>query len=183
MHIIQPNRLLIAEPFLQDEFFRRSVLYLCKHDADGSVGFILNQRCEATLDQLMSGLEGHPIPIYIGGPVETDTIHFLHQCPALIPGGQSLNEHIYWGGDFDAVTTLILKQKLDLSKIKFFLGCSGWSPGQLEAEWREKTWMLAEADSKIIFSKEIDGIWKESIRRLGKEFEPMMHFPIDPQLN
>lgn len=183
MHLIEPNILLIAEPFLQDTFFTRSVVYLCKHDEDGSVGFRVNQPCEATLDQLMVALEGFPIPVYIGGPVETDTIHFIHQCPESIPGGQALTENIFWGGDFEVVVSLIVTHQLDYSKIKFFLGCSGWSKGQLEAEYREKTWLLTDAAPALIFSSETEDIWKAGIRQLGKEFEPMMHYPIDPQLN
>ena len=183
MHLIKPNTLLIAEPFLQDTFFTRSVVYLCKHDDEGSVGFRVNQKCEATLNELIAGLEGFPIPVYIGGPVETDTIHFLHQCPESIPGGQAITEDIFWGGDFEVVSSLIVAQQLDYSKIKFFLGCSGWSKGQLEAEYREKTWLLTDAVPGLIFRTEAEGIWKESIRQLGKEFEPMMHYPIDPQLN
>ena len=178
-----PGILLIAEPFLKDPHFMRSVVILCEHDKEGTVGFVLNKPFEEKLDALMPHFEGFPIPVFYGGPVQVNTIHFLHQYPDLIPGGQEIMKGIYWGGDFEIVTQLIKKNQLDLSKILFFIGYSGWSKGQLKDELKEKTWITAKATSKLIFHPFPEKIWKDSLLQLGGDYEMMVNFPIDPQLN
>ena len=175
--------LLIADPFLKDLHFKRTVVFICEHEAEGSVGFVLNKRYEQTLDELIMSIEGFPIPVYYGGPVQIDTIHFLHQYPELIPGGQEVMKGVYWGGDFEMVTQLVKNNEIDLSKIRFFLGYSGWSEGQLNDEMKEKTWLSVSATQKLVFHPYPDEIWKDSLKHLGGDYEMMINFPIDPQLN
>ena len=77
--------LLIADPFLKDPNFMRSVVFVCEHKNEGSFGFVLNKTYDYTLDELLSGVEDLKIPVYQGGPVQMDTIHFLHQYPDRYP--------------------------------------------------------------------------------------------------
>lgn len=175
--------LLIADPFLKDPNFMRTVVFICEHQPEGSFGFVLNKKYEQPLDQLIMDFEGFTIPVYKGGPVQMDTIHFLHQYPEMVPGGQEVLDGIYWGGDFDMVTKLIKKGSIDLNKIRFFLGYSGWSDGQLNDEMKEKTWLTVAATRKLIFHPNPDKIWKDSLKHLGGDYEMMINFPIDPQLN
>ena len=111
------------------------------------------------------------------------TIHFLHRYPEEIPGGIEVMKGIYWGGDFDCVVDLINSGKIDSDKIRFYIGYSGWSAGQLEGEMKEKTWLTVEAARHLIFHNDAEQIWKDSLRHLGGEYEMMINFPIDPQLN
>ena len=76
-----PGILLIADPFLKDPNFLRTVVFLCEHKEEGSFGFVLNRQYVNTLDELIPELEGFKIPVYYGGPVQPDTIHFLHEYP------------------------------------------------------------------------------------------------------
>jgi putative transcriptional regulator len=175
--------LLIAEPFLKDPHFTRSVALICEHDQEGTVGFVLNKPFDETLDSLMSNFEGFPVPVFYGGPVQINTVHFLHQYPKLIPGGQQILKDIYWGGDFEIASQLIKNNEIDLAKIRFFIGYSGWSKGQLKDELKEKTWITAKATSNLIFHSSPDKIWKDSLRQLGGDYEMMINYPIDPQLN
>ena len=112
-----------------------------------------------------------------------DTIHFLHQYPHLIPESVKVNNDIYWGGNFESVTALIKNKSIDLNKIKFFIGYSGWSNDQLHGELKEKSWVTVSANRKLVFTTADDEIWKDSLRLLGGEYEMMINFPIDPQLN
>ena len=175
--------LLIADPFLKDPNFMRTVIFLCEHQPEGSFGFVLNKQFEQTLDDLMNGFEGFPIPVYYGGPVQMDTIHFLHQYPNKVPGGQEVMKGIYWGGDFEKLTVMVKKNEVDFNKVRFFIGYSGWGFGQLRVELKEKTWLTVEASKDLIFHRQPDDIWKDSLRHLGGDYEMMINFPIDPQLN
>ncbi|MET0391675.1 MAG: YqgE/AlgH family protein [Chitinophagaceae bacterium] len=183
--MIEPGTgvLLIADPFLKDPNFLRSVVFLCDHREDGSFGFVLNRSYHNTLDELVPGLDGHSLPVYYGGPVQPDTVHFLHQYPDLIPGGQEIIKGVYWGGDFDSVAELIRNGEIDTGKIRFFIGYSGWGSGQLDNELKEKSWLTVNATRRLIFHQQHDEIWKESLRLLGGDYEMMINFPIDPQLN
>ena len=178
-----PGILLIADPFLKDPNFKRTVIFVCEHQEIGSFGFVLNKIIEQTLDDLMTGFDGFPIPIYYGGPVQMDTIHFLHQYPDQITGGQEVMKGIYWGGDFGKLSAMVKNNEIDLKKVRLFIGYSGWSNGQLRDELEEKSWLTVAATSELIFHKEPNDIWKDSLKHLGGEYELMINFPTDPQLN
>jgi putative transcriptional regulator len=178
-----PGILLIADPFLKDPHFIRSVVFICDHQNEGSFGFVLNKQIEQTLDELLNSFEGFPIPVYYGGPVQMDTIHFLHEYPNEIPGGNEVMKGVYWGGDFEKLTYLIKDNRIDLDKIRFFIGYSGWGVGQLNDELKEKTWLTASATRKLIFHNDPENVWKESLKHLGGDYGMMVNFPIDPQLN
>ena len=175
--------LLIADPFLKDPNFLRTVVFLCEHKDEGSFGFVLNRQYENTLDELIPELEGHKLPVYFGGPVQVDSIHFLHQYPEKIPGGQEVIKGVYWGGDFDAVVNLVKNEEIDKNKVRFFIGYSGWSEGQLKEEMTEKTWLTVKPTRKLIFHNNYNEVWKDSLKHLGGDYEMMANFPIDPQLN
>ncbi len=175
--------LLIADPFLKDPNFLRTVVLLCEHQTEGSFGFVLNRPLKSTLDELIPELEGHPIQVFDGGPVQKDSLHFLHQLPDEIPGGQEIVPGVFWGGDFDAVITLLQEGRMKPDKIRFFIGYSGWGEGQLNTEMTEKTWLTVAANQKLIFLEKHEEIWKEALRHLGGEFEMMINYPLDPQLN
>ena len=175
--------LLISDPFLKDPNFIRSVVLLCEHQEAGSFGFVLNRMYENTIDELLTGLEGFKIPVYYGGPVQTDTIHFLHQFPDQIPGSVEVVKGVYWGGDFELLCEMIRNNTIDVKKIRFFIGYSGWGEGQLNDELNEKSWLTVKAVKKIVFHKNYEEIWKDSLKQLGGDYEMMINFPIDPQLN
>lgn len=178
-----PGILLISDPFLKDPNFMRTVILLCEHQQEGSFGFVLNRPYDQPLGELISDLEGTVIPVYYGGPVQLDTVHFLHTRPDLIEGGFEVTDGIYWGGDFEQVVSLIKSHKLKSKDIRFYIGYSGWGDGQLENELKEKSWITREGTKKLVFHKQADTIWREALKDLGGEYTQMTNYPIDPQLN
>ena len=183
--MIEPGKgiLLIADPFLKHPNFLRTVVFLCEHRDEGSFGFVINRKYENTLGELIPELEGLGLPVFYGGPVQQDTLHFLHQYPNEIPGGQEVINGVFWGGDFEAVVNLLKNDELDHNKIRFYIGYSGWSNGQLTNEMNEKSWLTVNATRKLIFHHNYEEIWKDSLKHLGGDYEIMVNFPIDPQLN
>lgn len=175
--------LLIADPFLKDPNFMRTVVFLTEHRGDGTIGFVLNRQYQNTLDELLPEVKGYKLPVYYGGPVQVNTIHFLHRYPAEIPGGVEVMSGVWWGGDFEAVVDLINSGRADETKLRFYVGYSGWSEGQLAGEMEEKTWLTVDAVRSLIFHPNAEEIWKDSLKHMGGEYEMMINFPIDPQLN
>ena len=178
-----PGILLIADPFLKDPNFLRTVVFLCEHKESGSFGFVLNRKYENTLDELIPGLDNLKLPVFYGGPVQMDTIHFLHQYPEEIPGSEEVIKGVYWGGDFETVITMLKSGSIDPDRIRFYIGYSGWSDGQLNTELEEKSWLTVAGTRKLIFHRNYQEIWKDSLKTLGGDYEMMINFPIDPQLN
>jgi putative transcriptional regulator len=80
-------------------------------------------------------------------------------------------------------TNLIKNGDIDLAKIKFFIGYSGWGDGQLDDELKEKSWLTVSANRKLVFSTADNEIWRDSLKELGGKYEMMINYPIDPQLN
>jgi putative transcriptional regulator len=180
---ITPGILLISDPFLKDPNFMRTVVLVCEHREEGSFGFVLNKTFDQELGDLVKDAEGIRFPVYEGGPVQKDTLHFLHQCPDLIPGGIEVVDGIFWGGDFEEVLLLLKEKKLGKKDIRFFLGYSGWSEGQLLGELAEKSWITREASKPLVFNMDTQQIWKDALGELGGEYSQMINYPIDPQLN
>ncbi len=180
---ITPGLLLISDPFLKDPNFVRSVVLVCDHQTEGSFGFVLSKPYDQPLGELISDLEGFNFPLFYGGPVQVDTVHFLHNRPDLIEDGMELLDGIYWGGDFDVVVDLIKENRITPKDIRFFIGYSGWGEGQLAEELETKSWITREASQQIVFNKKAEQIWKEALKDLGGEYSQMINYPLDPQLN
>ena len=138
------GKILISEPFLPDTFFNRTIVYLTDHNTEGSVGFILNRKLEIKVCDAISGFDRWKEYLGMGGPVAPDTLHYLHTLGEKIPKSVRVSENIYWGGDIDFIRDLISKRKILKSQIRFFLGYSGWSAGQLERELKENSWVIAK---------------------------------------
>ncbi|MBA4167521.1 MAG: YqgE/AlgH family protein [Chitinophagaceae bacterium] len=178
-----PGTLLIAEPFLKDPNFKRTVIFICDHHDQGSFGFVLNRAYGHNLDELMNNVGDLKIPVYYGGPVQLDTIHFLHEYPDKITGSYEIVNGICWGGDFELAIDLLKKGHIHSSGIRFFIGYSGWSQGQLPDEMEQISWLTAEATLKIVFHENTNEIWKDAVTGLGGDYTMMVNFPTDPQLN
>lgn len=176
--------LLIAEPSLNDPSFTRAVVLICRHSKeDGTVGFALNEVLETTVAELIEDLQHYPITLLLGGPVQNDTIHYIHQYPQYFDDAVEVGDGIYWGGDFEKFKTLYKAGKLENDKIKFFLGYSGWDAGQLEDEIKENSWIVCNASKTLVFDTEPINIWNASLTTLGGKYEMMIHYPTDAQLN
>jgi len=180
---IAPGKLLIADPFLKDPNFMRTVVFICEHQQEGSLGFVLNRKYKHNIGELISNLEGCEFPVYYGGPVQLDTVHFLHRCPELIPGGIEVINGIYWGGEFDDVIACIHNNALQQAMIRFYIGYSGWGESQLEGEMKEKTWLTTDANKKLVFHGDTNSIWPDALKQMGNEYAQLINYPIDPQLN
>ncbi len=180
---LAPGLILVADPFLKDPNFMRSVVFLCEHQQEGSFGFVLNRKYNKVIGDLISDLDGCTLPVFYGGPVQMDTVHFLHQRPDLIKGGLEIIDGIYWGGDFEELVTLIRDDKIKPQHIRFYIGYSGWSEGQLAGELEEKSWLTTLGNKKLVFHQNENQVWQDALKQMGGDYEQLIFYPIDPQLN
>jgi putative transcriptional regulator len=166
------GRFLVAAPSMPDERFQKSVVFICKHDDDGALGIIVNNKVEdLPLGQVYKqlGIDVPKIsniqPVLFGGPVEPTRGLVLHSADykrnetLLIEGGMALTASIE-----------ILKDMAGGSgpqKAWLALGHSGWSPGQLDRELQDNAWLVVDADAALVFDTDLEAKWQRALDRLG----------------
>jgi len=175
--------ILVAEPFLLDSYFKRSVILLGEHGGEGTIGFILNKPTDMKLNDALEDFPRFDVPLYFGGPVQTDTVHFLHTLGNKLEGSKELLPGIYWGGELEALQLLIDTNQVSKDEIRFFAGYSGWNPRQLEQELQGKTWLLSKCKKEFAFSEEPNELWGNVLRSMGNRYAILANFPEDPSLN
>ncbi|HPS27168.1 MAG TPA: YqgE/AlgH family protein [Bacteroidales bacterium] len=188
--IINPaqGKILVSEPFLQDFYFKRSIVLLAEHNEDGTFGLVLNKPTDIRLSEIINK-ESFRVPqdfdnfIYLGGPVKTDSLFFIHTRNDVIPNSFKIMEGLYWGGDIRHVNQLIEKKVLARNDIRFYLGYAGWEPKQLDRELKENSWVVADSSTEFLLKNPPESLWKNAVKRLGKEYAEWINYPIDPQLN
>lgn len=176
------GKILIAEPFLGDPNFERSVVLLCEHNSSGSFGLVLNQATQSLLSDVVEDIYSE-FPLFIGGPVEQNTLHYIHRLGNLIEDSVSLGNGIYWSGDFESLKSLINIGSVKPTDIRFFLGYSGWGLGQLENELAQNTWITTDINSEEVFDEDAKDIWRSILKKMGGDFKILSNYPIDPRLN
>lgn len=178
------GRLLISEPFLMDPNFKRSVVLIAEHQDEGTVGFVLNQPSALLLRDLIPELEAADFPVYIGGPVGTDTVHFIHRCYDRLNDGEEIAKGIYWGGNFETLKILLRNNSIGKEEIRFFIGYSGWGMEQLKRELKENTWIVSDQyHPDVVFNNNEEDLWREVIINLGPKYAHVSNFPSNPNLN
>lgn len=177
------GRLLISEPFLPDPNFERTVVFLCEHNEEGSLGFVINKPSILKPGDVLDDLSGQEGFIYIGGPVQQDTLHFLHRN-ADVEDSIAVRDGIGWGGSFEELLERITTGQLQTADVRFFIGYSGWGPGQLETELEAESWIVSDSvTDELVFDLDPDKIWREALSNLGGRFTVYSRYPTDPRLN
>jgi putative transcriptional regulator len=177
------GRFLVAAPSMPDERFQKSVVFICKHDDEGALGIIVNNKVDdLPLGQVYKQLGitvpevAIELPVLFGGPVETSRGLVLHSADykreetLLIDGGMALTASLE-----------ILKDMADGSGPKqawLALGHSGWSPGQLDREMQDNAWLVVDADPNLVFDPDFDAKWQRALDRLSGKTSPGGHFDL-----
>ncbi|MDH5400119.1 MAG: YqgE/AlgH family protein [Cyclobacteriaceae bacterium] len=179
----QKGRLLISEPCLPDPNFERTVVLLCEHNQDGSFGFVLNKPSQVLVEDIIPEFKNVKEKVFIGGPVQQDTFHFIHRNDQL-DGALPIIEGLFWGGNFEQIKVWATTGAICQTDYKFFVGYSGWAEGQLEEELEAGSWIVAESvEAEYIFGDKTEELWREVMKALGGRFNIYSNYPVDPRLN
>lgn len=177
------GRLLVSEPYLPDPYFRRTVVLLCEHNTDGSFGFVLNRPMEMNVSELMANMPGIEAQVYIGGPVQSGNLYYLHTLGPHLQGSTEIADGVHLGGDHEQLSSILATDPKLAEHVRFFVGYSGWGAGQLDRELEERSWLVARATkARIMHTGKVDQ-WGDTLRSMGREFAPLANFPEDPSQN
>lgn len=178
--VARPGSLLVAEPFLRDNYFSHSVIWLVDYAIGKSaMGIVLNHPTGYTLQQLLGEITAtEPIPVFCGGPMSCDRLYFVHTLGSIIPEARHIGGDLYIGGNFADMIAYVNSGYPTTGHIRFFLGYSGWETGQLDEELHKNVWAVAEIpDSSEALTSGGDPYWHSIVRSMGAPFRGWRYHP------
>ena len=166
------GQILISLPSIEDERFYKSVIYICAHSQEGSMGIIINKSLElnlypSLLEQLGidSSYTNKKIFFHYGGPLETGRGFILHSYDFIKKESIPIDYGIVLTSTIDFITDLKKGRGPKISILA--LGYAGWGPGQLEDELKKGSWLILPADQNLIFNTPDNMMWKAACKKLG----------------
>lgn len=169
------NQFLIAMPGMADENFAGSVVYLCEHTDKGALGLVINKPVDITMKNLFEKVE-LPLeraelaeqPVFFGGPVQTERGFVLHDGGT---GEAGYSSTLNIPGGLAMTTSKDVLEAMSSGagpkRVLITLGCSGWSPGQLEDELGRNGWLSVDADPAVIFDTPVEQRYDRALGLLG----------------
>jgi len=168
------NQLLIAMPNLDDDYFFRTVIYICEHSDKGSMGLVVNQPTDLTITELVAKLNfmmtsDRTFPdeyVLAGGPVNVERGFILHSPTAqTFQHSYKISEQLLLTTSADIIETF--GTSLAPAQYLVTLGCASWVPNQLEQEIADNAWLVMPASEKLLFDVPYTERWLEAQKSLG----------------
>lgn len=180
--------LLIADPLMRGEAFARSVVLIIDIDKDfGHLGLVLNKSTDLEMSDLMPEWPiERKVPVFSGGPVDHSRLFMLHTLGDLFEGSTEIIPGIFVGGNIEQIMEYINEGGELEGKMRFFLGYSGWTKGQLQQEIENDVWVVADdsdCNPESLFKGSGNEFWRREVERLGKDYRGWLVVPQDPSLN
>lgn len=161
---------LVADKSMPDPRFRESVILLIEHDKQGTLGVIVNratelQLAEAVPDLAHTSYREHPL--FFGGPVALSSMLFLMRSSAEPVESAHVLADIYHSSS-RVTLEQVLQGKQRIQDLRFFVGYSGWGPGQLDDELSRRDWQLFRADPDLVFRNDVKHLWRGFMAEEGR---------------
>ena len=180
---VATGNVLISEPFMNDFHFRRSVILIIDHNEEGSLGVIFNKRLTIPFNEIVQGFPEFKADVYLGGPVETDRLFFIHTIGEMIPDSYKISDGLYWSGNVNALKAMIKMDLIKPHEVRFYVGYAGWEGGQLRNELKANTWLVGNFSTKQLLTTIPGKMWKNFVKQMGKRYMLWDKFPVNPSEN
>ncbi|MFC1543155.1 YqgE/AlgH family protein [Candidatus Neomarinimicrobiota bacterium] len=176
------NHFLISMPHLTDGFFEKTVIYICDHNPQGSMGLVINRplpsaKAAVVLKALGLGADENTKrikDIYYGGPVQPSVGFVLHSPDYEIEGTLPISEEI------SLTTNSKIMEDIEAGRgpehYRFTLGYAGWGSEQIEREIANGDWLVIPANGKFVFDEVDHTKWSEAARQFGIEISQFTGF-------
>lgn len=177
------GQLLLDGGRLHGSFFHRTVVLICEHNAEGAFGLVLNRLSGSTVGEMIQNEIPEALktePLFLGGPVQTNALSYLHSDSYLpqanvlanLSLGHSLESLSELGSSFSPT-----------KQIRIFAGYAGWSPGQLEEEMKRGSWLTHPASANLVFQPDPASLWKNILSEMGWKYRLLSQAPDDLSWN
>ena len=164
---------------MADSTFSRTLTYVCEHNAEGAIGIIVNRPMDMTLASLFERVDielepGEPeqrfaaLPVYFGGPVQTDRGFVLHRSCGSWQSTLNVNADIALTSSRDILQ--MMGKAGEPADVLVSLGYAGWTAGQLEWELAQNSWLTVEAEPSVIFGLPAEERLPAAMQLLGVNF-------------
>ena len=163
---------LIATPKMPDPRFKEQVVYLCAHNEDGAMGLVVNQPLpDILLGEILQSFNlvapDHDLPpVYLGGPVETNTAYILYSSEYGKPTSfMEISPTVRLTREPSVLEDIACGE--GPLKYLFLLGYAGWAPGQLENELGMDGWLTLPAEDEVLFDTPDHEKWQKAAQKFG----------------
>ena len=176
------GQLLLAAPSLLDPNFRRTVVLVGAHNEEGAMGVVLNRPSAVTVGEAVPQLEqtvGELETVYVGGPVQPNSIVFLAEFLDPSPAGLLVLGRI----GFPAPEVDIEELSDAIARRRVFAGYAGWGEGQLDEELDNGDWIAHPAQPDDVFTEDPEELWGRVLARKGGAYALLARMPLDPSVN
>ena len=166
------DKCLIATPAIKDPIFASSLVYMCEHSENGSMGLVVNHETSQVLDDIFRQLniecDDESIrnqPVYIGGPVQLEQGFVLHSGEGKWQNSVEVSSGIHLTSSLDILQAIAAGQGPDDYLV--ILGFSGWASGQLESELQQNSWLTSTCNPDLLFHQKPEDKWQVAFDSLG----------------
>ncbi len=175
------DKCLIATPAIKDPLFASSLVYICEHSKDGTMGLVVNHQTSQTLEDIFIQLNIECLdeaikqqPVFIGGPVQLEQGFVLHTTTENWQKSAEISPGIHLTSSMDILQAIADNKGPEDYLV--ILGFSGWAPGQLESELQQNSWLTSSSGAELLFHKQPSDKWQMAFDTLG--FDISMLSPV-----
>jgi putative transcriptional regulator len=168
------DHFLIAMPAMEDPYFAKSLVYIAEHNDQGALGVIVNRPIDMDLATLFTKIDVPfesatlaRLPVFFGGPVQTDRGFVLHRPLGSWQSTLAVNQEVGLTTSRDVLVSVGQGQAGHPSDVVITLGYSGWGAGQLEHELAQNAWLTVQASSRILFELPYEEKLPSALELLG----------------
>jgi putative transcriptional regulator len=166
------DKCLIATPAIKDPIFASSLVYMCEHSENGSMGLVVNHETSQVLDDIFRQLDiacdDENIknqPVFIGGPVQLEQGFVLHSGEARWQNSVEVSNGIHLTSSLDILQAIADGRGPEDYLV--ILGFSGWASGQLESELQQNSWLTSTCNPDLLFHEKPEDKWQVAFDSLG----------------
>ena len=136
-----------------------------------------------TVNDLIKDFPTFDAPVFMGGPVQTDNLFYLHTQGDHIDESIKISDNLYWSGNFNQLKNMIKNNEIFPDEIKFFLGYSGWDHQQLTDELKEESWLISNIQTNHLKDLNETDLWHNTLQKISEKHAVLSNFPENTSLN
>lgn len=172
------SHFLIAMPGLGDPNFQRSVTFICRHDAEGALGIVINRPLDLTVETVLEQLsltctdkKQGARQVLEGGPVQRELGFVIHDGPVEYEASLEISPELRLTTSRDILGAIAAGTGPE--KTLLALGYAGWDAGQLDRELADNAWLSVPGENDILFDTPYEQRWSAAARLLGVDIEQL----------